>query len=146
MLHEELQEAMQDNVGIVRSDELLKTGIQQLQDFKEKYKDVKADGACQFNPGWHEALSLKNLIITAEAVAQSALLREESRGAHTRIDCPGERDEWLQYNVVVSKNSDGSMKTEKIQRIKADPDLERIANSTIEELDKEVLNDRLKKG
>ena len=114
--------------------------------FKEKYKDVKADGACQFNPGWHEALSLKNLIITAEAVAQSALLREESRGAHTRIDCPGERDEWLQYNVVVSKNSDGSMKTEKIQRIKADPDLERIANSTIEELDKEVLNDRLKKG
>tara|TARA_Y100000590_G_scaffold103213_1_gene117329 strand:- start:3929 stop:5305 length:1377 start_codon:yes stop_codon:yes gene_type:complete len=146
LLHEELQEAMQDNVGIVRSDELLKTGIQQLQDFKEKYKDVKADGACQFNPGWHEALSLKNLIITAEAVAQSALLREESRGAHTRIDCPGERDEWLQYNVVVSKNSDGSMKTEKIQRIKADPDLERIANSRIEELDKEVLNDRLKKG
>ena len=146
LLHEELQEAMQDNVGIVRSDELLKTGIQQLQDFKEKYKDVKADGACQFNPGWHEALSLKNLIITAEAVAQSALLREESRGAHTRIDCPGERDEWLQYNVVVSKNSDGSMKTEKIQRIKADPDLERIANSRIEELDKEVLSDRLKKG
>ena len=146
MLNEELQEAMQYNVGIVRSDELLKTGIQQLQDFKEKYKDVKADGACQFNPGWHEALSLKNLIITAEAVAQSALLRKESRGAHTRIDCPGERDEWLQYNVVVSKNSDGSMKTEKIQRIKADSDLERIANSTIEELDKEVLNDRLKKG
>ena len=143
LLHEELQESMQDTVGIVRSNELLTSGIEQLQNFKEKYKDVKADGACQFNPGWHEALSLKSLIITAEAVAQSAFLREESRGAHTRIDCPGERDEWLKYNVVVSKSEDGSMKTEKIERPDANPELVRIANSTIDELDKEVLNDRL---
>ncbi len=142
LLHEELQEAMQDKVGIVRSDELLTEGIEQLEKFKEAYKDVKADGASQFNPGWHEALSLRNLIITAEAVAKSALLREESRGGHTRVDFPGEREEGLEYNIVVSKQSDGLMKTEKVHRPKGDEELMRIAYSTIEELEQEVASER----
>jgi succinate dehydrogenase / fumarate reductase flavoprotein subunit len=144
LLHEELQEAMQDKVGIVRSDELLTEGIEQLEKFKEAYKDVKADGASQFNPGWHEALSLRNLIITAEAVAKSALLREESRGGHTRVDFPGEREEGLEYNIVVSKQSDGLMKTEKVHRPKGDEELMRIAYSTIEELEQEVASERSK--
>jgi succinate dehydrogenase / fumarate reductase flavoprotein subunit len=144
LLHEELQEAMQDNVGIVRSDELLIEGIEQLDKFKKAYKDVKADGTSQFNPGWHEALSLRNLIITAEAVAKSALLREESRGAHTRIDFPGEREEGLEYNIVVSKQTDGLMKTEKVHRPKGDEELMRIAHSTIDELEQEVSSERSK--
>ena len=144
LLHEELQEAMQDKVGIVRSDELLTEGIEQLEKFKEAYKDVKADGASQFNPGWHEALSLRNLIITAEAVAKSALLREESRGGHTRVDFPGEREEGLEYNIVVSKQSDGLMKIEKVHRPKGGEELMRIAYSTIEELEQEVASERSK--
>ena len=144
LLHEELQEAMQDKVGIVRSDELLIEGIEQLDKFKEAYKDVKADGTSQFNPGWHEALSLRNLIITAEAVAKSALLREESRGAHTRVDFPGEREEGLEYNIVVSKQTDGLMKTEKVHRPKGDEELMRIAHSTIDELEQEVSSERSK--
>ena len=144
LLHEELQEAMQDNVGIVRSDELLIEGIEQLDKFKEAYKDVKAEGTSQFNPGWHEALSLRNLIITAEAVAKSALLREESRGAHTRVDFPGEREEGLEYNIVVSKQTDGLMKTEKVHRPKGDEELMRIAHSTIDELEQEVSSERSK--
>ena len=144
LLHEELQEAMQDKVGIIRSNELLTEGIKQLDEFKEAYKQVKADGASQFNPGWHEALSLRNLIITAEAVAKSALMREESRGAHSRIDFPGEQDEWLKYNIVASKNGDGSMSTKKIERERPDSELERIANLTIEELEKEVESERNK--
>ncbi|MEE3189130.1 MAG: fumarate reductase/succinate dehydrogenase flavoprotein subunit, partial [Candidatus Neomarinimicrobiota bacterium] len=103
LLHEELVENMQNSVGIVRTKELLSEGIEKLENLKLSYKDVKANGASQYNPGWHEALALRNLIITAESVARSALMREESRGAHTRVDFPGEQVEWLDFNVVISK-------------------------------------------
>ena len=97
LLREELQNSMQNNVGIVRTKKLLRDGIEELERIKNTYKKVKADGASQYNPGWHEALALRNLIITAESVARSAFMREESRGAHTRVDFPGEQDEWLDY-------------------------------------------------
>ena len=87
---------------------------------------------------------MRNLIITAEAVAKSALLREESRGAHTRVDFPGEREEGLEYNIVVSKQTDGLMKTEKVHRPKGDEELMRIAHSTIDELEQEVSSERSK--
>ena len=72
LIHEELQDLMQDNVGIVRTDELLSKGIDGLSSLWEKFKNVKADGACQFNPGWHQAISLRNLLVTAESVARAA--------------------------------------------------------------------------
>ena len=138
LIHEELQELMQNNVGIVRTDELLSEGINGLSKLWEKFNKVKADGACQFNPGWHQAISLKNLLVTAESVARSAKMREESRGAHTRVDFEGERDEWLQYNVVIRKSDTGDMITEKIKRGDPDPELKRIAELSIEELENEV--------
>ena len=79
LVREELQESMQNNVGIVRTKELLTNGIDELKKIKNTYKTIKADGASQYNPGWHEAIALRNLIITAESVAMSALIREESR-------------------------------------------------------------------
>ncbi|MDP6684746.1 MAG: fumarate reductase/succinate dehydrogenase flavoprotein subunit [Candidatus Marinimicrobia bacterium] len=138
LLHEGLQELMQNNVGIVRTQELLSEGIAGLAELWNKFKNVKADGTSQFNPGWHEALALRNLLITSEAVAQAALMREESRGAHTRVDFPGEQDEWLKYNVVIRKNEDGTMGIEKVLRNEPDTELNRIANLTIEELEAEV--------
>ncbi len=138
LLHEQLQEIMQNNVGIVRTEELLTNGIDELEKLKESFKKIKADGACQFNPGWHEAIALRNLLITSEAVAQAALMRQESRGAHTRVDHPGEKKEWLNYNIVLRKNNDGAMVTEKIEREVPEKDLERIANLTIDEVEKEV--------
>ena len=138
LLHEQLQEIMQNNVGIVRTEELLTNGIDELEKLKESFKKIKADGACQFNPGWHEAIALRNLLITSEAVAQAALMRQESRGAHTRVDHPGEKKEWLNYNIVLRKNKDGSMVSEKIEREAPEKDLERIANLTIDEVEKEV--------
>ncbi len=138
LLHEQLQEIMQNNVGIVRTEELLTDGIDELEKLKESFKKIKADGACQFNPGWHEAIALRNLLITSEAVAQAALMRQESRGAHTRVDHPGEKKEWLNYNIVLRKNNDGSMASEKIEREVPEKDLERIANLTIDEVEKEV--------
>ena len=138
LIHEELQELMQNNVGIVRTDELLSEGIDGLSKLWEKFNNVKADGACQFNPGWHQAISLRNLLVTSESVARSARMREESRGAHTRVDFEGERDEWLQYNVVISKSDNGEMIAEKNRRGEPDPELKRIAELSIDELEKEV--------
>jgi succinate dehydrogenase / fumarate reductase flavoprotein subunit len=138
LLHDELEENMQSNVGIVRTAELLTAGIAKLENLKESYKEVKAKGAAQFNPGWHEALALRNLIITTESVTRAALMREESRGAHTRVDFPGEQDEWLQSNVVIHKGEDGKMVARKIDREKPSPELERIANLSMDELEKEV--------
>ena len=138
LIHEELQELMQNNVGIVRTDELLSEGIGGLSNLWEKFNNVKADGACQFNPGWHEAISLRNLLVTSESVARAARMREESRGAHTRVDFEGERDEWLKYNVVIKKSDEGNMLAEKLLRAEPDPELKRIAELSIEELDKEV--------
>ena len=138
LLHEELQEVMQNNVGIVRSAELLTEGIEQLDKLKESYKEVKAAGASQFNPGWHEALAQRNMIITAEATARSALLREESRGAHTRIDFPDERNEFLDVNVITLKGEDGSMMVKKVNRPEPPTELNRIANLSLEQLEQEI--------
>jgi succinate dehydrogenase / fumarate reductase flavoprotein subunit len=138
LIHEDLQETMQSNVGIVRDDELLTLGISGIDKLWNKFKNVKADGASQFNPGWHQAIALRNLLITSEAVAKAARLRQESRGAHTRVDYEGERDEWLKVNVVIKKSPDGTMSVEKVERGSPDPELERIANLSIEELEEEV--------
>jgi succinate dehydrogenase / fumarate reductase flavoprotein subunit len=138
LLHEDLQEAMQNNVGIVRSEELLREGLAQLDNLRRSVKNVKAEGASQFNPGWHEAIALRNLLITAEATAKAALTREESRGAHTRIDFPDERDDFLNVNVVTYKGEDGSMKAKKVNRTEPPAELNRIANLSIEELEQEI--------
>ena len=132
---------MQDNVGIVRSEEELKKGIEDVEQIKEKYKSVKAQGASQFNPGWHEALGMRNLLITAEAVARAAHIRQESRGAHTRLDYEWERDEWLGSNVIIKKGADGNMVVEKVTRPEPDSELYRIAKSELEDLEAEVLQE-----
>ena len=142
LIHEDLQELMQNNVGIVRTDELLSEGIKGILDLWENYNNVKADGASQFIPGWHQAISLRNLLVTSEAVARAARLREESRGAHSRIDFEGERDEWLQYNIILKKSPGGTMSAEKTLRDKPPPELERIAKLSIEELEAEVIHDK----
>lgn len=142
LLHQELEQIMQKHVGIIRTAKELNYGISQLEKLKKDYATVKAKGASQFNPGWHEALSLRNLLITAEAVARAALQREESRGAHTREDFPGEQQEWLGYNIVTTKGKDGSMKLQKVKRPAPDKELERIAQSSIEDLEKEIAEER----
>lgn len=144
LIHEDLQNVMQDNVGIVRvEDELLKA-LDELERLKKDAAAVKAPGSSQYNPGWHEALSLKSMLITAEAVARGAVTRKESRGGHTRLDYEGEREEWAKFNIVLRKGKDGKMEVEQVQRAEPDPELKRIANLTIEELEKEVAEERVK--
>ena len=138
MIHEDLQKNMQYNVGIIRTKDEIADGIERIEKMKEEFKQVKAAGTSQFNPGWHEALALRNLLISSESVAKSALLREESRGAHTREDFPEEKKDWLEYNIINRKGKDGKMETIKEKRRNPDPELKRIANSSIEELESEV--------
>jgi succinate dehydrogenase / fumarate reductase flavoprotein subunit len=142
VLHEDLQETMGNNVGIVRVEDELKKGIDDLDRLKERYESVKAAGAAQYNPGWNQALALGSLLIASEAVAKAALMRQESRGAHTRLDYEGERDEWLQYNVVIRRAADGTMEVEKEHRSAPDAELKRIAESDLEALEQEVARDR----
>ncbi|MDQ2644623.1 MAG: fumarate reductase/succinate dehydrogenase flavoprotein subunit [Myxococcota bacterium] len=134
-LHEALQEIMEDCVGIVRVEDELKDGVNRIHALKERVKNVKANGSSQYNPGWHEAISMGSLMVAAEAVARAALMRQESRGAHTRLDYEGERDEWLQYNIVIKKGADGQMQVDKEQRKEPPAYLKEIANAKIEDLE-----------
>jgi succinate dehydrogenase / fumarate reductase flavoprotein subunit len=135
VLHDKLTESMQANVGIVRVKDELEKALEDLEGFKKEAETLKAPGASQYNPGWHEALSMKSLLITAEVVTRAALTREESRGAHTRNDFPGEREEWVQYNVIVKKGASGQMEVEKRKRPDPPPKLKEIAHAKIEDLE-----------
>jgi succinate dehydrogenase / fumarate reductase flavoprotein subunit len=135
LLHEALMDCMETYVGIVRVEEELVQGVSELEKLRERYKNVKAQGASQFNPGWNQAIALRNMLITAEAVARHALLRQESRGAHTRLDYEGERDEWLKFNIVTRKGKDGRMEIEKVLRQAPPLYLQQITNAKIEDLE-----------
>jgi succinate dehydrogenase / fumarate reductase flavoprotein subunit len=135
LLHEKLQDTMESGVGIVREEEDLKKGILGIEELNVRAKNMKAHGTSQYNPGWHEALSMRSMLVTAEAVARAALIRQESRGAHTRVDYEGEREEWVKYNIVSRKGADGNMEVEKVLRPAPAKYLEEIANSKIEDLE-----------
>jgi succinate dehydrogenase / fumarate reductase, flavoprotein subunit len=135
VLHEDLTAVMGRYVGIVRSGPELERGLEELQALKQRALNVKANGASQYNPGWHEALSMSSLLITSEAVALAALMREESRGAHTRIDFENERPEWLKYNIVIRKGRDGQPQVEKVERRPPPDYLKQIAEANIDDLE-----------
>ncbi len=116
----------------MRSGDGLERAIVELDKLKEKASRIQVSGASQYNPAWHEALSLRPMIVVAEAVVRAALVRQESRGAHTRLDFEGEHDEWGKVNVVVRKNSDGSMGVSKVERGIPPDHLAAIAYSSLD--------------
>jgi succinate dehydrogenase / fumarate reductase flavoprotein subunit len=135
LLHEALQDIMEDCVGIVRQEDELREGVSRIEALNERVKNVKANGSSQYNPGWHEAIAMRPLMISSEAVARAALMRRESRGAHTRIDYEGEREDWVKVNIVIRKASTGEMEVEKVERPEPVAYLKQIANATIEDLE-----------
>ena len=107
----ELQDVMQDLVGIARTQAELEQAVERIADLSERAATTSAEGNREYNPGWHTALDLPNLLAVAEAVARSAAERPESRGAHSRVDHP-EKDEQLgTVNTVVRQLDDESMET-----------------------------------
>ena len=114
-IQRELQEMMQDKVGIIREDGLMKEAIDDIAKLAERAPKAAAPGNREYNPGWHTALDLKCLLTVSEASARAALERRESRGAQTRNDFPDkDPDDWGQHNLILRKGSDGAMKVEKV--------------------------------
>jgi succinate dehydrogenase / fumarate reductase flavoprotein subunit len=108
-IQHELQEKMQELVGIVRNVSEMKKGLEVVAALKTRSKSVAAPGNREYNPGWHTALDLDNLLTVSEAVARAAIERKESRGAHFREDYPAKDAAWGKTTLVLRKGEDGEM-------------------------------------
>ncbi|MGI8891245.1 MAG: fumarate reductase/succinate dehydrogenase flavoprotein subunit, partial [Chthoniobacterales bacterium] len=108
-VQKDLQEIMQDKVGIVRREEEMQAALEGIGALRERAARVGVDGNREFNPGWHTALDLANLLTVSEAVTRSALERKESRGAQFREDYPEKSAEFAKVNNIVWKGDDGRM-------------------------------------
>ncbi len=105
-VHAEVQQTMSDLVGIIRRESEIKTAISELDKLRERTAQVSAEGGAAYNPGWHLALDLRNIMLIADCVAQAALERQESRGGHTRDDFPGMSPEWRKINLICTLDGD----------------------------------------
>lgn len=99
-LHQELQQAMNDLVGIIRRESEMAQALRKLADLRVRARRAGVEGHRQFNPGWHLALDLRNMLLVSECIARSALERTESRGGHTREDHPAMEREWRRINLL----------------------------------------------
>jgi succinate dehydrogenase / fumarate reductase, flavoprotein subunit len=108
-IQKDLQELMQDNVGIVRTESEMRYALEQLQELKARAKRTGVTGNREYNPGWHTALDLQNLLTASEAITRAALERKESRGAQFREDYPNKDESFGDRNTIVWKDENGSM-------------------------------------
>src|ERR1700681_3632565 len=104
-----LQEMMQDLVGIVRNEQEMRRALDGLEKLRERASRVGIAGHREYNPGWHAALDLHNLLTVSEAITRSALERRESRGGHFREDFPDKAQTFGTFNFIVRKGRDGEM-------------------------------------
>ncbi|MBI4493597.1 MAG: fumarate reductase/succinate dehydrogenase flavoprotein subunit, partial [Chloroflexi bacterium] len=100
-IHADLQECMQNLVGIIRTESELQQAIEQIAALKRRLAQVSVEGNRQYNPGWHLALDLRNMLLVSEVVTRAAIERKESRGGHTRDDYPNPDPKFARVNVVV---------------------------------------------
>ena len=105
-VHGEVQQTMSDLVGIIRKEEEIKAALAELEKLRARAANVSAEGGAAYNPGWHLALDLRNIMLIADCVAQAALERQESRGGHTRDDFPEMSAEWRKVNLICSLEGD----------------------------------------
>jgi succinate dehydrogenase / fumarate reductase, flavoprotein subunit len=105
-VHAEVQQTMSDLVGIIRKEDDIKAALAELEKLRARAVNVSSEGGAAYNPGWHLALDLRNIVLIADCVAQSALERQESRGGHTRDDFPGMSAEWRKIILICSLDGD----------------------------------------
>jgi succinate dehydrogenase / fumarate reductase flavoprotein subunit len=113
-VQQDLQDTMQDLAGIVRNEGDLRAGLAKVRELADRAKDVGVAGNREYNPGWHTALDLRNLLTVSEAIILSALDRKESRGGHFREDYPDKDPAASKYNIAVRRAADGSMQLERV--------------------------------
>jgi succinate dehydrogenase / fumarate reductase flavoprotein subunit len=107
-IQQDLQQAMNDLVGIIRTASELEASLKEIERLKERAQRLVVEGHRQYNPGWHLALDLRNMLVVSESIARAALEREESRGGHTRDDFPGPDETWGSKNLVVRLDAAGT--------------------------------------
>ena len=105
-VHQELQQTMNDLVGIIRKADEMELALKKLHELKDRIPRVAVDGRRAYNPGWHLALDLRNMLMVSECIAKAALERQESRGGHTRDDYPTMDENWRQELLVCSLRDD----------------------------------------
>jgi succinate dehydrogenase / fumarate reductase flavoprotein subunit len=142
-LHAELQEVTHNLVGIIRTRTEIEEAIAKIADIRARSKNVAVAGGRKFNPGFHLAFDLDNMLLVAESTAKSALLREESRGGHTRDDFPGMNDKWRQVNHIAS--FDGNKVDIKAQKLPVLPK-ELFDLFDVHELEKYMTPEEIAKG
>ena len=120
-VHAELQQTMNDLVGIIRREPEMAEALERLKVLRQRASRVVVEGHRRYNPGWNLALDLRNMLDVAECVARAALERQESRGGHTREDFPGMDAEWRKVNLVCSKASDGGIELRRQPSLAIDP-------------------------
>jgi len=103
----DLQQTMNDLVGIIRNADELEASLKEIDKLKERAKHLKVEGARAYNPGWHLSIDIHNMLLVSECIAKAALARQESRGGHTRDDYPGPDPVWGSKNLVLTLNASG---------------------------------------
>jgi succinate dehydrogenase / fumarate reductase flavoprotein subunit len=126
----DLQELMQHNVGIVRSEREMQTALQEIQKLWDRANRIGVIGNRDFNPGWHTALDMKSLLTVSEAITRAAIERRESRGAQFREDIPEKVERFARVNTIVAKSEDGAMQV----RLEPLPEMPDYLKRVIEEM------------
>src|ERR1700693_690831 len=129
-IQRDLQELMQDNVGIVRTESAMEPALAGLTKVRERASRAGVIGHREFNPGWHTALDLKNLLTASEAITRAAIERKERRGAQFREDYPSKEERFAKVNTVISRADDGSMQV----RLEPLPEMPDYLKRIIEEM------------
>ncbi|MCA1608296.1 MAG: FAD-binding protein, partial [Acidobacteria bacterium] len=125
-IQHDLQELMQANVGIVRNESEMQQALEGLEKLKRRASNVSVTGNVDFNPGWHTALDLGNLLTVSEAITRAAVERKESRGGQYREDFPDKSADWAKLNLTQQKQPDGSMKITRIPIAEMPEELKQI--------------------
>jgi succinate dehydrogenase / fumarate reductase flavoprotein subunit len=147
LLHQELQQTMNDLVGIIRRADEMELALKKLAQLRRRAEHVVVQGHRQFNPGWHLALDLRNMIAVSECVARAGLERTESRGGHTRDDYPVMDADWRHALLVCTLDPDsveGSVRVERKMQIPMRADLAGLFE--LDELKKYFTGDELPGG
>ncbi len=145
LLHQDLQQVMNDLVGIIRKADEIQLALKRLDELRERAEHLVVEGHRQFNPGWHLALDLRNMLAVSECVARAALERTESRGGHTRDDFPVMDADWRHVLLVCAQHTDGgSVRVEREEQVPMRADLSELFE--LDELKKYFTADELPGG
>ncbi len=117
---------MQELVGIVRKGPEMERSLEGIEKLKRLAGKVAVTGNREYNPGWHTALDLPNLLAVSEAIARAAIERKESRGGHFREDYPEKDPTYARFNIVIMKGTDGTMRLSREPISPLPPELARV--------------------